>query len=98
MLYELKCSTCTTYFEIAVKSKISVDEMICPSCGAPDVVEVKVDKKLSTRIDNLIQDVGTLTGRVTKLDEFFKEITGEEATNDTGLIHIIDAKDSGTRH
>lgn len=97
-LYELKCATCNTYFELAIKAKVDVSTLICPDCGAPDVVKTKVDNDRSTRIDNLIQDVGTLTGRVAKLDEFFKELTGEGGNDDTGLINLIDTPDDGTRH
>lgn len=86
--YALACLECKCYFELGVKTKIDINGIICPGCGSPDIEHQNTNDERGLRIDNLVQDVGSLTSRVAKLWEFYEDITGEGTDADRSLANI----------
>ena len=75
---ELECEDCKIIFELYSKKKrINPDNVLCPDCASNNVKELKVKDSLGIRIDNLVRDVSTLTGRVIHLEEFLNDLDGE---------------------
>lgn len=95
--YEFGCNCCKSFFEITSKRPFDVESTLCVECGSPDVELKSQNDERGIRLDQLIKDVASITGRVAVLEDFFNDITGE-VEGDSGFINIVDAKDDGKRH
>lgn len=81
---ELECDDCKIIFELyAKKKKINPDNVLCPDCASNNVRVRKEKDSLGIRIDNLIKEVSSLSGRVIHLEEFLNDM--DEALEELGL-------------
>lgn len=95
--YCFTCKDCKTSFEVSVKKVIDPLQVLCVDCSSPYVTLDREREDLTDRIDSLKDSVSTLTGRMTKVWEFYNEITGEGG-EDVVRLEFMEIDDDGTRH